>query len=118
MKKIIHVDHSAFFRKFMRNFLVREGFEVESFDSVHDSTMAISGGNVDMIIVGLTFVDAEGEDFLHRIQATYTGPVVVVSASVDSREAEIMSLGVKDAISKTGPWQDRLRLHLAALKRI
>jgi len=117
MKKIIHVDNSTFFRKFMRNFLVKEGFEVESFDNVQDSNMAISGGAVDMVIIGLTFVDAEGEEFLNRIQDCYSGPIIVISSSVEKHEEQLMSLGIKDAISKTGPWQDRLRLHLAALKR-
>jgi len=117
MKKIIHVDNSAFFRKFMRNFLVKEGFEVESFDNAQDSNMAISGGAVDMVIIGLTFVDTEGEEFLTRIQNYYSGPIIVISSSVEKHEEQLMSLGIKDAISKTGPWQERLRLHLAALKR-
>jgi len=117
MKKIIHVDNSAFFRKFMRNFLVKEGFEVESFDNAQDSNMAISGGAVDMVIIGLTFVDTEGEEFLSKIQNYYSGPIIVISSSVEKHEEQLMSLGIKDAISKTGPWQERLRLHLSALKR-
>ncbi|MCL2380159.1 MAG: response regulator [Treponema sp.] len=116
MRKIIHVDNSAFFRKFMKSFLAREGFEAESFDSAQDANMAIAGGDFDMVIVGLTFVDAEGEKFLGKIRQSYDGPIVVISSSVDNREEEIMSMGVKDAISKSGPWQDRLRRHLATLK--
>jgi len=117
MKKIIHVDNSSFFRKFLSNFLRREGFEVESFDNARDSMMAISGGGADMVIVGLAFVDADGEDFLLKVQETYSGPIIVLSSSVDNNEEELMSYGIKDAISKTGPWQNRLRLHLSALKR-
>ena len=115
MKKIIHVDHSAFFRKFLQNFLQQEGFEVESFDNTQDSTFAIGVGAVDMVIIGLTFIDAEGEEFLERVQETYTGPVIVLSSSVDKVEEKLLTLGITDAISKTGPWQQRLKQHLAAL---
>jgi len=96
---------------------MKEGFEVESFENAQESNIAISGGAVDMVIIGLTFVDAEGEEFLNKIQETFAGPIVVLSSSVDSKEELIMSFGVKDAISKSGPWQERLRLHLAALKK-
>jgi len=117
MKKIIHVDHSAFFRKFLRSFLQREGFDVESYDNTRDSTFAIGVGSIDMVIIGLTFVDAEGEEFLERIQQTYAGPVIVLSSSVDKAEVEekLLTLGITDAISKTGPWQQRLKQHLLEL---
>jgi two-component system response regulator VanR len=117
MKKIIHVDNSSFFRKFMSSFLRREGFEVESFDNAQDSTLAISSGAVDMVILGLAFADAEGEDFLRKVQDSFSGPIIVVSSSVEKHEEKLMSFGIKDAICKTGPWQNRLRLHLSALKR-
>ncbi|MDR0513213.1 MAG: response regulator [Treponema sp.] len=116
MKKIIHVDNSSFFRKFMGSFLAREGFEVESFDNAQDSTLAISSGAVDMVILGLTFADAEGDEFLKKVQNSFSGPIIVVSSSVKKHEAKLMSYGIKDAICKTGAWQDRLRLHLSALK--
>ncbi|MCL2601419.1 MAG: response regulator [Treponema sp.] len=115
MKRIVHVDHSEFFRKFMRNFLKKEGFEAESFSSAQESSVAISGGIADMVIVGLTFADAEGEEFLKNLQDAYSGPVIVLSSSVDDRRDDLLRLGVTDAISKTDAWQERLRFHLAAL---
>ena len=109
------MDHSEFFRKFMRNFLKKEGFEVESFDSAQESSIAILGGAADLVIVGLAFADAEGEDFLNKLQGFYSGPVIVLSSSVDGKKEDLMSMGITDAISKTGPWQERLRFHLAEL---
>jgi len=118
MKKIIHVDNSEFFRKLMSSFLQGEGFEVESFGSAQDASLAINGGIVDMVIMGLAFADARGEDFLDRILEAFTGPIVVISASVDDKKKKDLLLkGVVAAIHKSGPWQQSLKPHLAKLKK-
>ena len=79
--------------------------------------MAIGGGAMDMVIMGLTFADTDGESFLRRTMSSYAGPVIVVSSSIDSGlEEKLIDLGVRAAISKSGPWQESLKPHLAALK--
>ena len=115
--KIIHVDNSDFFRKIVGTFLQKEGFEVESFDSAQEASLAIGGGGADMVIMGLTFADGGGTDFLDKVVDSYAGPVIVISASLtDQRKEELIDHGAKAAINKTGSWQSNLKPHLEMLK--
>ena len=117
MKKIIHVDNSDFFRKQMKTFLESEGFAVEGFDNAQEANFSIGAGSGDMVITGLTFADIEGEEFVGKIVESFSGPVIVVSSSVDSNlEARLLALGAKAAINKSGPWKDVIKSHLSALK--
>ena len=117
MRKIIHVDNSEFFRKLMKSFLEKEGFVAEGFESAQDAIMVICGGAIDMVIMGLTFTDIAGEEFFKKIRQSYEGPVIVVSSSVDwENEKKLLALGAKAALNKSGPWQEGLKPHLAALK--
>ena len=117
MKKIIHVDNSDFFRKHMRTFLQAEGFEVESFDSALDAGLTIGSGSGDMVIMGLTFTEMEGVDFLRKIVEDFSLPIIVVSSSVDKKKAEeLIALGAKAALNKSGPWKEDIKPHLSALK--
>ena len=118
MKSIVHIDNSGFFRKLMKTFLEKEGFEVESFDSPHEADMAIGSGSADMVIMSLTFADIGGLEFLERIKESYGGPVVVVSSSVNKEKAEeLIAKGALAAINKSGgSWQEGLKPHLSALK--
>ena len=118
MKKIIHVDNSEFFRKLVKSFLQGEGFEVEGFDNAQDANMAIGTEIVDMVIMGLTFADIEGEEFLIKVVEIFAGPIIVISSSVDNKkEEELLELGAKAAISKSGPWKEDLKPYLSALKQ-
>ena len=119
MKKIIHIDNSEFFRKLVKAYVQEEGFEIESFESAQDASIALSSGIVDMVIMGLTFADIEGEEFLDRILESFTGPVIVISSSVAEvkKEKDLIVKGATDAFDKSGPWKERLKPHLSALKR-
>ena len=119
MKRIIHVDNSEFFRKIMATFLSAEGFEVESFDNAQEANFSIGAGSGDMVITGLTFSDIEGQEFLSKAVSSFSGPVIVVSASVDDNNKDkLLSLGARAAINKTGnDWKDLLKPHLSALKK-
>jgi two-component system cell cycle response regulator len=117
MKNIIHVDNSEFFRKQMRVFLEEEGFEVEGFDSAHEANLTIGAGSADLVVMGLTFTDIDGNDFAKRIVETFTGPVIVVSSSLTEEKAkELKALGIVGLFDKSGPWKDGIKPHLAALK--
>ena len=119
MKKIIHVDNSEFFRKLMRTFLEKEGFEVESFDSAQESSFSIGAGSGDMVIMGLAFADIEGADFVRKALDSFAGPVIVLSASVDkATEEKLIDLGIRGAINKSGQWQAGLKPLLDQLKTL
>jgi len=118
MKNIIHVDNSEFFRKQMRVFLEEEGFEVEGFDSAAEANLTIGAGSADMVIMGLTFADVDGKEFAKRIVETFTGPVIVVSSSLDKEKSnKLKEMGILAAFDKAGPWKEGIRPHLSALKQ-
>ena len=116
MKRIIHVDNSDFFRKQMTSFLESEGFQVESYNNTREASAAINAGFGDMVIMGLAFVDSEGDDFAAKIIESFSGPVIVVSSSIDKEtEDRLIQMGIKAAVSKSGFWKDNLRPHLSEL---
>jgi DNA-binding response OmpR family regulator len=117
MKKIIHVDNSEFFRKLLRTFLEKEGFEVESFDSAQEAGFSIGAGSGDMVIMGLAFFFFLGAEFINKILESFSGPVIVISSSVDKTlEAKFIDMGIRAAFNKSGPWQEGLKPHLDQLK--
>ena len=117
MKKIVHIDNSEFFRKLMRTFLQAEGFEVESFDSATEANLVIGAGAADMVIMGMTFSEMEGEEFIRKIVESFMGPVIVVSSSLDKyKEENLLGLGIRAALNKSGSWKEGLKLHLSVLK--
>ena len=117
-KKIIHVDNSEFFRKLVRTYLQAQGFEVESYESAQEASMALSSGFTDMVIMGLAFADVEGEEFFDRVVNSYAGPVIVISSNVDkAMEEQLLIKGAKGAINKSGPWMQNLEPYLSALKQ-
>ncbi len=119
MKKIIHLDNSSFFRKVVARFLESMDFEVESYDSWDSAYLAIHAGNVDMIITGLTLVDGEDAELIERILNTFSGPVIVISASVDDQEVadSLIYMGVTGAIAKSSNWKQYLAPYLTRLCR-
>ena len=118
MKNIIHVDNSEFFRKQMRTFLQAEGLEVEGFDSAQEANLTIGAGVADMVIMGLTFSDTDGREFVKRTVEAFSGPVIVVSSSVDKKsEEELRKMGIVAAYNKSGAWKENLKPHLEKLKK-
>ena len=114
MKRIIHVDNSEFFRKHMKTFLEKEGFEVESFDNTQDANLAIGIGLAEAIIMGLTFSDGGGEEFLARILESFSGPVIVISSSADDDKKEkLLDLGAKMVFNKSESWKEKLKACLS-----
>ena len=117
MKTIIHVDNSVFFRKQVKLFLEASGFAVEGFSSAQEAGLVISTGIADMIIMGLAFSDCDGEEFLERTVSSFTGPIIVVSSSIDARKAgKLIALGARATINKSASWKADLEPYLYALK--
>ena len=102
----------------MRTFLEAEGFEVESFENAQEANFAIGGGMADMVIMGLTFEDIEGEQLLLRTVDNFLGPVVVVSSSMDATIAKkVIDMGAKAACNKSDHWKEHLKPYLTMLKK-
>lgn len=117
MKKIIHVDNSPFFRKQMESFLKKEGFEVESFDNGEDASFAVAGGEVVMVICGLSLEDMDGKIFIEKIREYFAGTIVIISASVEKESEESLhKLGVTAALQKSSGWEDSLKPYLTGMQ--
>ena len=102
----------------MRSFLEKEGFEVESFDNAQEASFSIGAGSGDMVIMGLAFADIEGTEFVRKALDSFSGPVIVISSSVDKpTEESLVDLGIRAAINKSGNWQESIKPHLEALKK-
>ena len=71
-----------------------------------------------MVIMGLAFADIEGVEFVRKALDSFSGPVIVISSSVDKMtEEKLIDLGIRAAFNKSGPWQEGLKPHLAGLKQ-
>jgi DNA-binding NarL/FixJ family response regulator len=110
MKTIVHIDNSEFFRKQVKTFLEKEGFEVESWAKWEDAAFDLSGGAVSMIITGLTVGDLDGAALIQSMLENFKGPIVVLSSNVDDKlSAKLKALGVKAALPKASNWQEELK---------
>ncbi|MDR0562315.1 MAG: response regulator [Spirochaetaceae bacterium] len=110
MKTIVHVDNSGFFRKLVKTFLFRYGFEVESFNLAKEALGVISGGQVGLILTGLSLPDMEGEEFISRVMDfPYTIPIIAFTSNQTNKtDDELIDLGIKGWVLKTGAWQRHL----------
>ena len=102
----------------MRTFLQAEGYEVEGFDSAQEANLTIGAGGADMVIMGLTFADIDGIDFVKKTVESFSGPVIVLSASLDkAKERELKEMGILKALNKSGPWKDEIKPYLSKAKK-
>jgi DNA-binding response OmpR family regulator len=97
----------------MQKFLINEGFDVESFSTWADADMAINSQHIALVITGLTLADISGEAFIQRLLNSYTGPVIIMSASVNpDEEATFRARGIQATIPKSGGADKELTGHL------
>ncbi|MHC6202732.1 response regulator [Breznakiellaceae bacterium SP9] len=110
MRTIIHVDNSSFFRKTMKIFLSREGFEAESFDQAEDALALLSTGQPYLVITGMSLADMEGKEFVKKIVTLPNNvPVIALTSNNDAEEVAILNaLGVKATFFKSGQWQQKI----------
>ncbi|MDR3335454.1 MAG: response regulator, partial [Treponema sp.] len=103
--------------KLMQKFLINEGFDVESFSTWADADMAINSQHIALVITGLTLADISGEAFIQRLLNSYTGPIIIMSASVNpDEEATFRARGIQATIPKSGAWKLALQPYLARLR--
>lgn len=110
MKSIIHVDNSGFFRKLVNTFLSKYGYIVESFSLAKEALEIISGGQVGLILTGLTLPDMEGEEFIQRIMDyPYNIPIIAFTSNQTTKtDDELIDLGIRAWVLKSGVWQKHL----------
>jgi CheY-like chemotaxis protein len=110
MKKIVHVDNSAFFRKLMKIFLSEQGYTMESYDKGGDALTEIHSNNVSMIITGLSLADMEGVELIKKIiTSPQSIPVIALTSNESEPQIEkLKALGVKASILKSGSWREKL----------
>jgi CheY-like chemotaxis protein len=114
MKKIIHVDNSAFFRKVMKTFIAEQGYTIESFAGGEEALERIKSGDICLVITGLSLADMKGEEFINKtVSSQMTVPIVTVSSNESSNQLQYLrQLGVKATILKSDKWAERLLPYL------
>ena len=114
MRRIVHVDNSAFFRKLMKVFLAELGLESDGFDKGQDAVDAVNKGGVSCVITGLELPDMSGENLIEEIKSTGRSlTIIAVTASGDAeRIKNLEAMGVKATIQKLGDWKEKLREYL------
>jgi CheY-like chemotaxis protein len=115
MKKIIHVDNSAFFRKVMKTFISEQGHVIESFDNGAEVLEQIESGDVCLIITGLSLADMKGEELVKTIVNSPYHTVPIITVTSNEGEAQLQKLrilGVKATILKSGTWREQLLPYL------
>ena len=110
MKKIIHLDNSDFFRKFVKTFLSEQGFLVEGFSHGSDALKALDHGDVGLIITGLSFADMKGSDFIKSAAGfPHNIPIIALTSTQDpDTEQTLYAMGIKALVLKSGSWQEQL----------
>ncbi|MDR3333989.1 MAG: response regulator [Treponema sp.] len=115
MRKIVHTDNSEFFRRLVRTFLAEQGFEGVSYDQGSMALEAVKGGDVALVITGISLPDMNGEDFIRQI-VPYKIPVIVLTADESpEKQRALEDLGIKAYILKAKAWQEKLLPYLNAL---
>ncbi|MDR3171864.1 MAG: response regulator [Treponema sp.] len=117
MRKIVHTDNSEFFRRLVRTFLAEQGFEGVSYDQGLMALEAVKGGDVALVITGISLPDMNGEDFIRQIVGEpYKIPVIVLTADeAPEKQRALEELGIKAYILKSKAWQEKLLPYLNIL---
>ena len=77
----------------------RDGFAVRTAGSARQALDALAEEPADLVLLDLTLPDLSGTELLDAVREAWTGPVIVVSASVDALPV-YRGLGAADAIGK------------------
>lgn len=100
--KILVVDDESRMRKLVRDFLVREGFEVlEAADGEQAIDMFYADKNIGLIILDIMMPKMDGWQVCREVRKLSKVPIILLTAKSDERdELQGFELGVDEYISK------------------
>lgn len=120
MPKLIYVcDDEENIRELIRSYLVREGYNVETFESGEALLNAFSGRQPDMIVLDIMMPGVSGLDVCRELRKTSEVPIILVSARDDTFDKVLgLELGSDDYMAKPFSPRELLARIKTILRRI
>lgn len=119
MKLIYIVDGILEDREGIKQYLELSGYEVQAFEDLHTSQVAIARQSPDLLLLSVLLPDGDGFTYIKKLKQTYTFPVMFVTSRVAESDRILgFELGADDYICK--PFSSKelvLRVH-AMFRRI
>lgn len=103
MYTVLHIEHSDFFRKMVKNVLSSKGYNYIYAEDFKEAYEIIYEYDVDLIITSLIPEGDSIENFIETINKSNKGEIpifVVTGNSMDEDKKRILNLGVSDYILK------------------
>lgn len=98
-KRILVVDDNARIAGMVRLLLQRSGFTVNMAGTARKALEMLAAEPADLVLLDLSLPDLSGTELMERVREAWSGPVIVVSASIDALPV-YRKLGAADAIGK------------------
>lgn len=101
MRTIFVVDDEDNIRYIIKEYLVREGFKVETFASIEELNVRLQSGYPDMFILDIMLPGQDGLEFCRNIRSRSGLPVVFISARGDEIDRILgLEMGGDDYLTK------------------
>ncbi|MBP1852871.1 response regulator [Rhizobium halophytocola] len=101
MPKVLLIDDDVELTSLLSEYLVEEGFEVESSDDARAGIVQIADAGVDIIILDVMMPRMNGIDALQRIRRRSEVPIIMLTAKGDDVDRiSGLNLGADDYIAK------------------
>jgi len=98
-KRILVVDDNARIAGMVRLLLKRSGFAVNTAGTARKALELLAAEPADLVLLDLSLPDLAGTELMEQVREAWSGPVIVVSASIDVLPV-YRKLGAADAIGK------------------
>ncbi len=116
---VLLVDDDAELLELLRDYLAREGFEVECIRDGQAGVIAALSGRHDIAVLDVMMPDINGIEALGRIRAASTMPVVMLTARGDDADRIVgLELGADDYVPKPCTPRELAARLRAILKRV
>lgn len=114
--KVLVIEDEGNIRHFVKTILTTNGYQVVEAGKASEAAMAFMSHSPDVVILDLGLPDGDGMDFLRRIRADFSTPVIVLSARTDEKDkVAALDAGANDYMTKpfgTAELQARIRAAL------
>lgn len=101
LNTIFVVDDEANIRLLISQYLQKEGFAVESFDSIEELNCRLESGYPDMFILDIMLPGQDGLDFCRQIRQRSEVPIIFISARRQALDRIVgLEIGGDDYLSK------------------
>jgi len=114
--RVLVVEDEAEIRRFVRQSLQREGFDVHEAESLKRGLIDVGTRRPDLVVLDLGLPDGDGVDLIRQLRTWSDIPVIILSARTDEHD-KILALdaGADDYLIKpfsVGELLARVRAHL------